>query len=120
MNKKILVCVTVQQGCVRLIRQGHDLALATGAELHVLHVSENKSLLGKPENAAVLDTLFSLTREAEAEMSVLYDADAAAAIARHAGQLGASVLILGADHTGLIGRLRPLLAEGTELKIVGE
>ena len=116
MKGKILVCVTVQEGCVRLIRSGHDLALAAGAELHVLHVSENKSLLGSPENAAILNTLFSLTHEAEAEMSILYDRDVAAAIARHAKQLGAGMLILGPDRTGLTDRIRVLLPPDVQVK----
>lgn len=112
MREKILVCVTVQEGCVRLIRHGHDLALSAGAELHVLHVSENKNVLGAPENAAILNTLFSLAHETEAEMSILYEKDVAAAIARYAGQLNAGTLILGPDRTGLTGRLRQLLPEG--------
>ncbi len=109
MKEKILVCVTVQEGCVGLIRSGHDLALAAGADMHVLHVSENKSMLGSPENAAILNTLFSLAREAEAEMSILYDRDVAGAIARHAKQLGAGTLILGPNRTGLTDRVRALL-----------
>lgn len=119
MNGKILVCVTVQEGCVELIRRGHDLALASGAEVHVLHVSENKSLLGSPENAAILNTLMSLAREAEAEMSILYERDVAEAIARYARQLGAETLVLGPDRTGLTGRLRALLPEGTALLNIG-
>ncbi len=116
MKEKILVCVTVQEGCVRLIRSGHDLALATGADMHVLHVSKNKSLLGSPGNAAILNTLFSLAHEAEAEMSILYDQDVAAAIARHAKQLGAGILILGPDRTGLTGRIRALLPPEVQIR----
>ncbi|MBR1584054.1 MAG: universal stress protein [Clostridia bacterium] len=115
MNEKILVCVTVQQGCVRLIRAGSDLALKTGAELHVLHVSENKSLLGSGESAEILNTLMSLAREAEAEMTILQDRDVVGAIARHAGQLGAATLILGPNRTGLKERLKAVLPEGIEL-----
>ena len=67
MNEKkcILVCVTVQRGCVELIRQGHDLALQTGAELHVLHVSGNKKLLGHPENAEILHHINLKIRKGE-------------------------------------------------------
>ena len=99
-----------------LIREGHDLALQTGADLHVLHVSASKSLLSSPENAAILNTLFSLAREADADMSILYDQDVPGAIARHVKQLGASVLILGPDRTGLTGRLKALLPEDITLK----
>ena len=114
-KKCILVCVTVQQGCVRLIRQGHDLALKNGAELHVMHVSANKNVLGTPENAAILDTLFSLAHEADADMDILYDQEVAPAIARHALQLHADTLIMGPDQTGTIGRVRALLPEDIQL-----
>ena len=110
--EKILVCVTVQEECVRLIRFGHDLALKNQAELHVLHVSQDKSLLGTPENAAVLNTLMSLAREAEAEMCILYEPDATAAIARYARELGAKALILGPNRTQVTARVKALLPEG--------
>ena len=114
-KKCILVCVTVQQGCVELIRRGQDQALKNGADMHVLHVSDNKSLMSRPDSAAILDTLFSLAREAEAEMSILYERDVAGAIARHARDLGADTLILGPDRTGLTARVRAQLPEETEL-----
>ncbi len=120
MNGKILVCVTVQEGCVRLIRRGHDLALEKNAELLVLHVSDNKSLLGTPQNAAILDTLMSLAREAEAEMSILYEQDVASAIARYARQQGVQTLILGPDRSGLTSRVRALLPEDTAVLNTGE
>jgi K+-sensing histidine kinase KdpD len=110
--EKILVCVTVQEECVRLIRFGHDLALKNQAELHVLHVSQDKAMLGTPENAAVLNTLMSLAREAEAEMCILCEPDAAAAIARYAGELGAKELILGPNRTQVTARVKALLPEG--------
>lgn len=122
MNEKrcILVCVTVQQGCVALIRRGHDLALQTGAELHVLHVSANRQLLSHPENAAILNTLFSLAHEAEAEMSILYGGNVADAIVRHARMLGANTLILGPDRTGLTGQVRALLPDEITLMNVDD
>ena len=120
MEGKILVCVTVQEGCVRQIRFGHDLALSRGAAMHVLHVSESKNALHTLENTAVLNTLFSLAHEAEAEMSVLYEKDSAAAIARYAAQLGADTLILGPDRTGFTARLRQLLPEGIEVQNLEE
>ena len=116
MEKCILVCVTVQRGCVELIRRGHEMALQTGAELHVLHVSGSKTLPGQKENAEILDMLFSLARETDAEMSVLYEErDVAAAIARQAKELGATTLILGQNRTGIVEKVRLLLPEGTAL-----
>ncbi len=110
--EKILVCVTMQEECVRLIRHGQDMALKTQSELHVLHVSESKSRLGAPENAAVLNTLMSLARESDAEMCIRCESDPAAAIARYARELGAKTLILGPDRTQVTSRVKALVPEG--------
>ena len=107
----VLVCVTAQKNCAALIRKGSGLARENGVPLRVLHVSEGKSILNSPDSASVLNELFSLAHEAEAEMNILYDQDVPAAIARYARECGASVLVLGPDRSGTAGRVRTLLPE---------
>ena len=119
MKNCILVCVTAQEGCVRLIRKGSDLARQRGAAMHVLHVSQNGKNHGEAD-AAILNTLYSLSREAQADMTVLYEQDVAAAIVRYANETGAGTLILGSDRTGMIARVKALLPEDTELLIEEE
>lgn len=107
--KCVLVCVTMQKDCARLIRRGREEAEATGAELRVLHVSARKSQ--PQEDAAILNELFSLAHEAEAEMNILYEEDVPAAIARYARECGADALVLGPDRSGNAGRVRALLPD---------
>ena len=111
----ILVCVTAQKDCARLIRRGSALARETGGILHVLHVSRGKD--AGPDEAGILNELFSLAHEAEAEMNVLYESDVPAAIARYAAACGADAVILGPDRTGIPGKLRGLLPESVQLMI---
>ncbi|MBQ2977088.1 MAG: universal stress protein [Clostridia bacterium] len=120
-NECILVCVTVQKECGRLIEKGKALAENYGVPLHVLHVSGGKNPLGNPDAAEALNYLFSLAHEAEGEMNILYETDVPAAISRYAGKQGAKKIIMGADRSGVMAeKLRALLPEGTELICEGE
>ena len=115
-NQCVLACVTVQKNCARLIRQGSAMARESGVPLRVLHVSQGKSMLDSPDSAAILNELFSLAHEAEAEMNIVYEQDVPAAIARCAGEWGAGVLVLGPDRSGTAGRVKQLLPE--EIQVV--
>ena len=111
----VLACVTVQKNCASLIRKGQALAREKDIPLRVLHVSQGKSILGSPDTAAILDELFSLAHEADAEMNILYEQDVAAAIARYARECRAAVLVLGPNRTGTAGRVKALLPQDIEV-----
>ena len=111
----ILVCVTAQKGSAALIRRGREIASARGIPLRVLHVHGGPFALGSPENAEILNELFSLAHEADAEMHVLHDPDVPAAIVRYAADCGALALVLGPDRSGTVGKIRRLLDSGVEL-----
>ena len=115
-NQCLLACVTVQQDCARLIRLGSAKARESGLPLRVLHVSQGKNAPGSPDTAAILNELFCLAREAEAEMNVVYEQDVPAAIARLAAEWNASVLVLGPDRSGTTSRVRRLLPE--EMQVI--
>jgi len=112
----VLVCVTVQKDCGRLIEAGKQAALEMGLPLKVLHVSKNGNLLGNPDAAEAINYLFSLARQADAEMNILYENDVPRAIARYARQVQARLLILGQDRTGFALQLQHLLPENTRLQ----
>ena len=72
----ILVCVTVQRECERLITAGKRLADSGGNKLKVLHVAEpNGPALGNPDTREALNSLYALSRQEGAEMTVLYNED---------------------------------------------
>ncbi len=114
-KKCVLVCVTVQKDCARLIRQGQSLALEQKIPLRVLHVSQGRNVLGSPDSAGILNELFSLAHEADAEMNILYEHDVPAAIARYAQECSASALVLGPDRSGNAGKVRSLLPQEIEI-----
>ena len=111
----VLVCVTVQKDCERLIRRGQALATEEKMPLRVLHVSQGKNVLGSPDSAGILNELFSLAHEADAEMNILYEQDVPAAIARYAQACRASVLVLGPDRSGNAGRVQSLMPGETRI-----
>ncbi len=70
MSKGILVCVTAQKECERLIRAGAALAREKGEALCVLHVSTSLQL-SSLNRAETLNLLFALSREAGAVMETV-------------------------------------------------
>lgn len=110
-NQCVLACVTVQKDCAKLIREGGSLARERGLPLRVLHVSQGKNTPSSPDSATILDELFSLAHEAEAEMNIVYEQDVPAAIVRCAGEWNAAVLVLGPDLSGTAGQVKRLLAD---------
>ncbi len=117
-NRCVLACVTVQKDCARLIRRGSALAKENGAPLRVLHVSQGKNMLSGADAASILNELFSLAHEADAEMNVIYEQDVPAAIVRCAGEWNAAILVLGPDRSGTAGRVKRLLPEGIQVAVV--
>lgn len=93
----ILVLVTLQHACARLIRRGADMALKNGCPLLVLHVAaKDGSSMGEPAiNAQALDYLYALSGEAGAEMCVLTSDVPVNAIAHYAKQHGAREIVMG-------------------------
>ena len=69
----IMVLVSMQEACARLIRAGADMAMKQGCSLKIVHVN---SVSDEPDGqgaigAQVLNTLYALANEAGAEMCVL-------------------------------------------------
>ena len=111
----VLACVTAQKNCEKLIRRGKELAEESALPLRVLHISSGKNALGSPQNAEILDALFSLAHEVDADMNILHDPDVPAAIVRYAKDCGASVLVLGPDRSGTAGKVLRLLPPGVSV-----
>lgn len=70
-RKRIMVCVTQQKSCHRLIEAGNALRRSEGDELHVVHVfKENWRYFGQMKESDALEYLFDAAREFGAELSV--------------------------------------------------
>ena len=101
MEPTVLVCVTVQKECERLILAGKRLADNGNIALRVLHVTQpDAAPLGNPDAQEALNALYGLSRKAGAEMTLLYNADVRAAIVDFAHQVNAVCVVVGSDKQG--------------------
>ena len=92
----VLVCVTDQMNCGRLIRYGRKRADEIGCPLRVLHVrTREKTMMGNPDITSALNDLYSQAREAEAEMEIVSSQDVEGTIADYARKCHASLVVLG-------------------------
>ncbi|MEG0048191.1 MAG: hypothetical protein RR653_00540 [Clostridia bacterium] len=125
MNKPtpILVLVTLQRACARLIRKGADMAMSKGCPLLVLHIaSKVQKSAGEPGiDAQTLDYLYALSSEAGAEMCVLTSDVPVTAIANYAQENGVKQVVLGDGERacGIAETLSRLLP-GVQVLIVRE
>jgi len=93
---RVMVCVTGQLTCERLIRAGAQLAQKEAAELSVVHVARmNQNVLGNPMEGEALEYLFSISREFGADMTLLRDDNTLAALTNHAKKIGATHVVMG-------------------------
>ena len=98
--KNIMVCVTVQKTCERLIRRGRAEQCAAGDTLHVVHVSAGGTLLGADSDSEALEYLYEVSREAGAAMTVLRSEQVLPALEKYIHDQNISVLILGTPGAG--------------------
>ncbi|MGI6705987.1 MAG: universal stress protein [Clostridia bacterium] len=69
---KIMVCVTRQKTCERLIKIGVKISTENKGELSVVHVAkQGENILGNPKEGEALEYLFRISKEAGADMTVL-------------------------------------------------
>ena len=92
----MLVCVTGQRTCEKLIRAGAQLAAERGGELSVLHVARTgQRFLGSEDEAAALEYLFQVSRENGADMNLTHSDDVPGAIVAFARKCGAAAVLIG-------------------------
>lgn len=120
----VMVLVTLQRLCARLIRHGADLALKQGRPLKVVHVAQAVAATSNEEsavNAQVLDYLYALAGEAGAEMCVLTSDVMVSAMAHYAEEHGVKQIVMGSGERahGIAETLSELLP-GVQILMVGE
>ena len=115
----VIVLVTLQHQCARLIRRGVDIALAQGRQLKVVHVAPRDENLEVDAKAAVLNDLYALANEAGAEMCLLVAEDMATVMVEFAKEHKARQMIIGAGENarGIAETLSELLP-GVQILIV--
>ena len=117
----ILVLITLQRACARLIRFGVDRALQLHCPLHVLHVIVSDGDCERTIDAQVLDYLYALAGEAGADMTVLTADVAVTAVAEFARQRSVRQIVMGNGERapGIAQTLAEMLP-GVQVLIINE
>lgn len=94
----VLVCVTVQKSCERMIREGFKLAKDMEGELSVLHVAKKDGdMLGYTLEGDALEYLYKISSESGAAMTVIRSDDVIGSIADFVKKQGVSIVLMGAS-----------------------
>ncbi|SCZ81229.1 universal stress protein [Acidaminobacter hydrogenoformans] len=94
-RRKIMVCVTQQKSCERLIKRGAELCKAQD-ELLVVHVvKENWRYFGKLKEADALEYLFDISKAYDATLSVIKDMDIESALTKFAYKEQVDIIVMG-------------------------
>lgn len=112
----VLVCVTGQKSCERLIVIGARLAEKEKQPLVVMHVARaGDHVLGYKNEAEALEYLLGISQQYKADMLVKKSDDVVSAIENEARERDARVLVAGraANYSGwdLLDELRPRLPD---------
>lgn len=95
-NKKIMVCVTQQKLCKRLIHHAHTLKQQEDDELFVIHVvKENWKYFGQLKEADALEYLFDSAKEYGATLNVFKAKDIEGTLANFAEKESVDVIVMG-------------------------
>lgn len=95
-RQSVLVCVTGQVGCERLIVAGARLAEPQQARLCVLHVArKGNHVLGYANEAEALEYLLKVSVEHGADMFVVKSDDVLSAIEKQVRELDVVTLVAG-------------------------
>ena len=110
----VMVCVTRQRACRRLIAHGQDVARRTRLDLIVVHVARpGENLLGNPSEGEALDFLFTTAKDYGGQMQMLRSDHVVSALQRFALENHVATIVMGAsrgDNT-LIAELTRALEE---------
>ncbi len=92
----VMVCVTRQRTCARLIERGEGIAAERGLPLHVVHaVKTGQNFLGNAYEGEALEYLFTAAQLSGAEMTMLRTDDVENSLAEYARMHEAQVMVLG-------------------------
>lgn len=95
-RRDVMVCVTGQKTCERLIREGAQIAGMKGSEIHVVHVApEGEHFMGDENEAQALEYLLRRSNEVGADMTVLHAKNPKEALKAYADKHDIGCVVLG-------------------------
>ena len=123
-NINILVCVTQQKTCERLIRNAALLRDELKGNLFVIHVvKDNLKFLNNIKEGEALEYLFGISKSVGANLSVLKSDKIAHTIADFVLQNKIDCIVLGespddSSSKSFVGELKAVVSEKVEFKII--
>lgn len=101
-HQNVLVCITQQKTCERLIRKAAELKTKVKGELYVIHVAKNEwNFLDNAKEGEALEYLFGISKSVGASLSVLKSENIVDTIAGYANENKIRYIVLGespSDH----------------------
>lgn len=123
-TRNVLVCVTQQKTCERLIKQAHELVDENNGRLFVINVvGNNVNFLDSARESEALEYLFGISKSVGASLAVLKSDDIPATIAEYAAENRITSLILGKSpeensESRFVRDLKTLLKNDVEIRIL--
>ena len=123
-TRNILVCVTQQKTCERLINAAHELVEEYNGNLYVINVVKSElHFLDSARESEALEYLFGISKSVGANLSVLKSDDIPLTIAQYAEENNIGCIILGkspSENEGdlFVRKLKPLLKNDIEIRIL--
>lgn len=123
-KKNIMVCVTKQKTCERLIKRGVKIKEQKGGSLFVVHVAPTGwNFLGNSKEGEALDYLFEISKSVGADMTVLRSSKVVDSIVEFCKNNSIATVVLGkspevAEDDNIILKLGKILEPEVELEVV--
>ncbi len=100
-KKNIMVCVTQQKTCERLIKDGYDMIDKNHDNLYVIHVvNENDNFLNNSNDGEALEYLFGVSKKVGADLTVLRSKNVIKAIEDFANKNDITSIVMGVSPNG--------------------
>lgn len=95
-NSKVMVCVTRQKTCERLIKIGSKIVRDEKGDLFIIHVTkEGTNFLNNPREGEALEYLFQIARDIGAEMTVTHSNNVMNTLVEFAKRNEITTIVLG-------------------------
>ncbi len=123
-KKRIMVCVTQQKACERLLKKANLLKDSATDEVYVVHViKDNWKYFGEFKGSDALDFLFEISAEYGASMHVFKAGDIVDKLSEFACEHKIDVIVMGESkevkkHQNMIYRLKSRIKRELEFDIV--
>jgi len=123
-EKNVMVCVTQQKTCERLIRKGAEIRDLHGGRLLVVHVTPTAlQVMGNYSQPEALDYLYEVSKAMDAEMTVIRSTETIKTLVEFCRINQVATVVMGeslrpSKENTIVDELNKRIGRTTEIKIV--